>query len=463
MKQLLLSKLPALFAALAAEQKLYIPADDAAGQANFTLWREGLQLTKKLNTVRSAKDLFFPQVENLVGFRVAGKQLDLVETRDPAEPFVLFGVRACDARSFAILDRVFLSEPQDTYYAARRAHGTVVTLACTRPEETCFCQAFGVDPAQPQGDVSCWMDAAALYWQANTEKGEALTAKLSMLEDAGDEAVKAQQAQTRAILKKLPLASLDLSAVGAGKTKAEAEKEKMRGNLLRAVSHDIRTPLTAIVGGIDAILENGEKLSPETRTSLLENMRDESNWLIGVVENLLSVTRMSGASNIKKELEAGEEVLSAAAMKFQRHYPATRVEISAPDTLLMIPMDIILIEQVLINLMENAVQHGKTTTQISLRLTRSEDLAVFEVSDDGQGIAPALLPHLFDGYLTRDQEAISDKRRNMGIGLSVCKSIVQAHGGAMRASNRPTGGALLQFTLPLEETSHEDQRENTSD
>ena len=237
----------------------------------------------------------------------------------------------------------------------------------------------------------------------------------------------------------------------------------MRGNLLRAVSHDIRTPLTAIVGGIDAILENGEKLSPETRTSLLENMRDESNWLIGVVENLLSVTRMSGASNIKKELEAGEEVLSAAAMKFQRHYPATRVEISAPDTLLMIPMDIILIEQVLINLMENAVQHGKTTTQISLRLTRSDDLAVFEVSDDGQGIAPALLPHLFDGYLTRDQEAISDKRRNMGIGLSVCKSIVQAHGGAMRASNRPAGGALLQFTLPLEETSHEDQRENTSD
>ena len=247
------------------------------------------------------------------------------------------------------------------------------------------------------------------------------------------------------------------------KLRAEAEKEKMRGNLLRAVSHDIRTPLTAIVGGIDAILENGEKFSPETRTSLLENMRDESNWLIGVVENLLSVTRMSGASNIKKELEAGEEVLGAASMKFQRHYPATRVEISAPDTLLMIPMDIILIEQVLINLMENAVQHGKTTRQISLRLTRSGSFALFEVSDDGQGIEPALLPRLFDGYLTRDQESISDKRRNMGIGLSVCKSIVQAHGGAMRASNRPTGGALLQFTLPLEETSHEDQRESTSD
>ena len=247
------------------------------------------------------------------------------------------------------------------------------------------------------------------------------------------------------------------------KLRAEAEKEKMRGNLLRAVSHDIRTPLTAIVGGIDAILKNGDQISPETRKNLLENMRDESNWLIGVVENLLSVTRMSGASNIKKELEAGEEVLGAAAMKFNRHYPAIEVCITAPDVLLMIPMDIILIEQVLINLMENAVQHGKTTTKIELRLKSANGLAVFEVADNGCGIQKELLPHLFDGYLTRDQEEISDQRRNMGIGLSVCMSIVQAHGGTMRARNRKKGGALLQFTLPLEENSHEYQREGSSD
>ena len=179
MKQLPLSKLQSLFAAVSADRKLYIPADDAAGQASFTVWQEGIALTKKLNTVRSAKDLFFPQVENLVGFRVTGRQLDLVETRDPAEPFVLFGVRACDARSFEILDRVFLSEPQDTYYAARRAHGTVVTLACTRPEETCFCPAFGIDPAAPQGDISCWIEDETLFWQANTEKGAALPANLT--------------------------------------------------------------------------------------------------------------------------------------------------------------------------------------------------------------------------------------------------------------------------------------------
>ena len=219
MKQLPIAKLPALFGELASAQKLYIPADDAAGQASFTVWQEGMELTKKLNTVRSAKDLFFPQVENLVGFRVTGKQLDLIETRDPGEPFVLFGVRACDARSFEILDKVFLAEPQDTYYASRRANGIIVTLACTRPEETCFCQSFGIDPAAPQGDVSCWMDAENLYWQANTEKGEALTAKLTALTDGGETAVAAQQETTREIMKKLPLADLSLSAVGAGKTK----------------------------------------------------------------------------------------------------------------------------------------------------------------------------------------------------------------------------------------------------
>ena len=245
------------------------------------------------------------------------------------------------------------------------------------------------------------------------------------------------------------------------KLRAEAEKEKMRGNLLRAVSHDIRTPLTAIVGGIDAILENGEKLSPETRTSLLENMRDESNWLIGVVENLLSVTRMSGASNIKKELEAGEEVLGAASMKFKRHYPAVEVSITAPDTLLMIPMDIILIEQVLINLMENSIQHGGTTTRVELQLRKEGENARFEVADNGQGIAREVFPKLFKGYLSHDEELTADGRRNMGIGLSVCMSIVQAHGGTMQAENREIGGALFSFTLPLEERNYEDPREDS--
>ena len=179
-----------------------------------------MTLTKNLNTVRSAKDLFFPQVENLMGFKVTGKQLELLETRDVTEPFVLFGVRACDCRSFEILDKVFLAEPVDTYYQTRRENGLIVSMACTRPEETCFCAAFGIDPAAPAGDVSCWMDEETLYWQANTEKGVALTSKLAMLADCDTEAVESQQAATREIMQKLPLHNLDLSAFGAGKTKA---------------------------------------------------------------------------------------------------------------------------------------------------------------------------------------------------------------------------------------------------
>ncbi len=220
MKTLPITRLGELFAAVAAQQTLYIPADDASGQARFSVWHEGMTLSAAHNTVRSAKDLFFPQVENLMGFQVTGKQIDLIETRDVLSPFVLFGVRACDCRSFEILDRVFLAEPVDTYYQARREHATVVTLACSEPEETCFCGAFGIDAADPMGDVTCWMDGESLYWRANTEKGEALTAALPLLTDGGDAAVSAQQEKTREILKRLPLAGLDLSSVGAGKTKA---------------------------------------------------------------------------------------------------------------------------------------------------------------------------------------------------------------------------------------------------
>lgn len=209
MKKLAISRMQELFARVSQGQKLYIPADNK-GQAQFLPYVEGLEMTKSLNTVRSAKDLFFPQVENLVAFQVQGKQISVEEHRDPVEPFVLFGVRACDAASFDILDRVFLAEPADTFYAARRANGTVVTMSCCQPEETCFCTVFGIDPAEPKGDVSCWTAGESLYLQANTEKGEALLASLDLLEDADAADVEPAKAQTRAIMEKLPLKNLDL-------------------------------------------------------------------------------------------------------------------------------------------------------------------------------------------------------------------------------------------------------------
>ena len=211
MKKIAISQLNELFAAISAQKNLYIPTDDGADQAKFTPWQEGVTLTDKLNTVRSAKDLFFPQVENLVNFKVADSKIEIVENRDAAEPFAVFGVRACDCASFDILDRVFLSDPVDTFYQTRRENGVVITLACSRPAETCFCGVFGIDAANPAGDVTCWMDGENLYWRANTAKGEALTASLTLLTDCDDAAVTAQQEEIRKTLAKLPLNSLDLS------------------------------------------------------------------------------------------------------------------------------------------------------------------------------------------------------------------------------------------------------------
>lgn len=245
------------------------------------------------------------------------------------------------------------------------------------------------------------------------------------------------------------------------KQRIEAEREAMRANLLRAVSHDLRTPLTSIVGSTSAILENADVLSCQQKTELLRGVRDEAQWLIRMVENLLSITRMGDpAARIDKEIQAVEEVLASVAAKFQQRFPAIRLELAAPEEALFVPMDAILIEQVLMNLLENAAYHGHCS-RIRLFVEVRDQAAVFTIQDDGQGIAPDVLPTLFTPHL-RSQTHSTDARRNMGIGLSVCLSIVKAHGGVMSAANAPEGGAVFRFTLPVEElsmedTSHEDQ------
>ena len=211
MKKLSLSNLNELISAIAEKEKLYIPMDNSAGQAAFSLWSDGAVLSKKCNTVRSAKDLFFPQVENLVNFKVTGKQIEIIENRDPAEPFVIFGVRACDCRSFDILDRVFLSAPTDSYYQTRRENSVIITLACSHPSQTCFCGAFGIDAADPAGDITCWMSEDTLYWRANTEKGVALTESISLLESCSADAVSLLQEKYRNNMDRLPLKDLDLN------------------------------------------------------------------------------------------------------------------------------------------------------------------------------------------------------------------------------------------------------------
>ena len=230
--------------------------------------------------------------------------------------------------------------------------------------------------------------------------------------------------------------------------RAESEKEKMRANLLRSVSHDIRTPLTSIMGATSTLLEN-PGLSPEEQRTLLEDARDDAQWLIRVVENLLSITRIGDSqARITKEPEAAEEVLDGVVRKFRKRFPAIAVEVRAPEELLMVPMDPILVEQVLSNLLENAALHGKNTTHVTLSVQQEGDWARFSVRDNGGGIPAKVLPTLFDGGLKHSETSSGDGKRNMGLGLSVCLAIVRAHGGTMEANNL-SAGAELSFLLPL--------------
>ncbi len=231
----------------------------------------------------------------------------------------------------------------------------------------------------------------------------------------------------------------------------EAEKEKMRGNLLRAVSHDIRTPLTSIVGSASGIIENHRVLTEAQMLELVEDIREEAQWLIQIVENLLSVTRFHGESaRINKQEELAEEIIGSAVLKIEKRYPEAQIMVELPDDVLLVPMDGILIEQVLVNLLENSIRHGKNTSRIVIRVREAAGRAVFEVEDDGMGIQENILPGIFEGKHS-PQEGGSDSGRNMGIGLSVCMSIVKAHRGNMKAENIDGGGARMTFWLPMEE------------
>jgi len=212
-----LTKLDELFAAIAKEAALYLPVDGEGG-AKYEKWSEGVKMSRALNTVRSPKDFFFPQTENLMDFKVSGKNIELIDTREEAEDFVVFGVRACDVKSFEVLDRVFLMDMPDSYYQNRREHGVIISLACTRPTETCFCQTFGIDAANPAGDIAAWMTEESLYLEALTEKGKKLLDKLPMCTECENTEVEAQKAVTGERMARLPLATLTADAFGGGKT-----------------------------------------------------------------------------------------------------------------------------------------------------------------------------------------------------------------------------------------------------
>lgn len=234
----------------------------------------------------------------------------------------------------------------------------------------------------------------------------------------------------------------------------EAEKEKMRANLLRAVSHDLRTPLTGIIGNSSTYLEMEHRLSNGEKRALMEYINNDANWLLNMVENLLSVTRIDNdTASVSKSLEPVDEVVAAAVIQFKKRFPEAEVHVtvpeSEPDDVMMVMMDAMLIQQVILNILQNAQLHSGSTKPLELTIDEDEDNVMVSIRDYGVGIDGDRINDIFDGAGFKKGESYTDGYKGMGIGLSICKTIIMAHNGQISARNCEEG-AEFSFSLPKE-------------
>ena len=221
----------------------------------------------------------------------------------------------------------------------------------------------------------------------------------------------------------------------------QSARETIRGNILRAVSHDLRTPLTAISGAASVLLSSEDILRSEKNASLANDIKADADALIVMVENLLSVTRIQDGT-------------IPLILTTRRRFPNCHVDLELSEDILYLPMEPMLIKQVMVNLLENAVRHSGSQSGILLNLFRQDEWAVVEVRDHGKGLPPEVCQAVQSGRpLSRDLNG--DSTRGMGIGLSVCQSIIKAHNGFFAAGNAPEGGAVIRFGLPMKESDHE--------
>ncbi len=232
----------------------------------------------------------------------------------------------------------------------------------------------------------------------------------------------------------------------------ESEREIMRANLLRAVSHDLKTPLTTICGSSSALSENYDDFTDEQRRQMIRGIAEDSQWMSRMTENLLSVTRLDGDNvEIIKTNTALDELIDSVLVKFAKRYPNITVSVDIPDEFVFIPIDALLIEQVILNILENSAEHAVGMTKLSIMVNAVSDRVIFEIRDDGCGIPREKMKNLFSGCYSEEFTRSDNRKNHTGIGLSVCASIIKAHGGEIKAQNLKDGGCLFCFVLNREE------------
>ena len=230
-----------------------------------------------------------------------------------------------------------------------------------------------------------------------------------------------------------------------------AKNEQLRANLLRAISHDLRTPLTSISGNAGNLLSNKDKLDEDTKMQIYTDIFDDSEWLISLVENLLSVTRIEeGRMNFNKSIELVDEITEEALRHIGRKSTEHKISVIHKDELLLANADAKLIVQVLINLIDNAIKYTPVGSEIKVITEKKNGYASISVIDNGNGIPDNIKPHVFEMFYTGDNR-IADSRRSLGLGLALCKSIIGAHGGELTLTDNQPQGCNFTFTLPLGE------------
>jgi len=247
--------------------------------------------------------------------------------------------------------------------------------------------------------------------------------------------------------------SLENKKIAREKEESEllAKNEKMRANLLRAISHDLRTPLTSISGNADNLLSNGESFDKDTNHQIYTDIYNDSVWLTNLVENLLSVTRLEdGNMKLNKSAELIDEIIAEALNHINKRSVEHKITVCENDDIMLVDVDARLIVQVIINIVDNAIKYTPKGSEIIISTERKDDNISVSIADNGNGIADDIKDRVFDMFYTGANK-IADSRRSLGLGLALCKTIISAHGGEISVSDNKAHGAVFTFTLPVKE------------
>ncbi len=347
-----------------------------------------------------------------------------------------------------------LTEAADISDIAGIATGAISEMMNCKAECLCFDRQGKPEPAE---DLRAGYNIGAEFHDWPVHGREATLGIIRIPKDAVKTMNESQTRMLRAVIESIALAMDRFrSAEQQQKFNEDIAQERYRGNLLRAISHDLRTPLAGMMGTAEMLLNMTDK--DDQRYPLMEGMHKDANWLHSLVENILSLTRLQdGKLALYKQEEAAEEVVGAAIRYISRRWPEYEISVNVPEELLLVPMDAKLIGQVLINLLDNAVKHTAPQDEINVSVAKDTDnnCAVFSVRDRGEGIADCDLPNIFQVFYT-SRAKHADAQLGIGLGLAICEAAVKAHGGSIRAINPADGpGAEITFTIPLEVTNHE--------